>query len=128
MSRRSLACLRWMPLEVFRFGDFAGWLIEEGRETRSDFVSCRHNSLKPNGLRLLCLCSGEGSSSLHFVYMLPVQDVVDDQRAEHRAGQGQIHAAIAGGRHKEAEKIGAEPYAEVKEDEERRGGLGKAGT
>ena len=57
-----------------------------------------------------------------------MQDVVDDLRTEHRAGQGEIHAVVAGDRHKEAEEIGAEPYAEVKEDEERCGRLGKAGT
>ena len=60
--------------------------------------------------------------------MLSMQDVVDNQRAEHRAGQSEIHAVVADDRHKEAEEIGAEPYAEVKEDEERCSRLGKAGT
>ena len=60
--------------------------------------------------------------------MLSMQDVVDNQRTEHRAGQSEIHAVVADDRHKEAEEIGAEPYAEVKEDEERCSRLGKAGT
>ena len=58
--------------------------------------------------------------------MFPVQDVVDGQRTDHCAGKGEVHAAVADDRHKETKEIGAEPYAEVKEDEECCGGLSEA--
>ena len=64
--------------------------------------------------------------SLYVAHSSPVQEVVENHGSRKRYRQCVEHALKARVRDKEAEDVGAKAYAKVHEDEEGRGGLGKA--